>query len=87
MSTSDGRVSLTEVKSRSGGIAVAQGDSGGPAVANPQDDSMAPVGVIVAGDNGAQVTCSAVSSATKCYSTGYLTPLDPIVAKFGWSAL
>ncbi|MER7849323.1 hypothetical protein ABTZ03_35915 [Kitasatospora sp. NPDC096077] len=87
MSTADGRTDLTEVRSRSGGIAVAQGDSGGPVVANPQGDAMAPVGVIVAGDNGSKVSCTATSSPTTCFSTGYFTPLDPIASRFGWSAL
>ncbi|MFJ7280803.1 trypsin-like serine protease [Kitasatospora sp. NPDC098663] len=87
MSTSDGRTAVTEVRARNGGIAVAQGDSGGPAVANPQGDAMAPVGVIIAGDNGAKVTCLGTSSSTTCFSTGYFTPLDPIASKFGWSAL
>ncbi|MFE5588507.1 trypsin-like serine protease [Kitasatospora sp. NPDC056531] len=84
--TPSGRTDATEVKSRSGGIAVAQGDSGGPAVANPQGDSMAPVGVITAGNTDTKIACSNVSSVTTCYSTGYYTPLDPVVSRFGFSA-
>ncbi|MGW2373356.1 trypsin-like serine protease [Kitasatospora sp. NPDC001683] len=82
-----GRTNATEVKSRSGGIAVAQGDSGGPAVAKPQGDSMAPVGVIIAGNTDTKTPCSGTSSATTCFSTGYYTPLDPVVSKLGFSAL
>ncbi|MDH6710185.1 hypothetical protein P3T27_006934 [Kitasatospora sp. MAA19] len=82
-----GRTNATEVKSRGGGIAVAQGDSGGPAVANPQGDSMAPVGVIIAGNTDTKIPCSGTSSTTACFSTGYYTPLDPVVSKFGFSAL
>ncbi|MFJ6769560.1 trypsin-like serine protease [Kitasatospora sp. NPDC091257] len=82
-----GRTSATEVKSRSGGVAVAQGDSGGPAVANPQGDSMAPVGVIIAGNTDTKVPCNSTSIPTTCFSTGYYTPLDPVASKFGFSAL
>ncbi|MFH9354615.1 trypsin-like serine protease [Kitasatospora sp. NPDC017646] len=85
--TPSGRTDATEVRSRGGGIAVAQGDSGGPAIANPQGDAMASVGVIIAGNTDTKVACSNTSTATTCYSTGYFTPLGPVVSKFGFSAL
>ncbi|MFG2917253.1 hypothetical protein ACGF0D_30735 [Kitasatospora sp. NPDC048298] len=84
--SSSGRTDATEVRSRSGGVAVAQGDSGGPAVANPQGDAMAPVGVITAGNTDTKVPCGATSIPTTCFSTGYYTPLDPVASRFGFSA-
>ncbi|MFE4971279.1 trypsin-like serine protease [Kitasatospora sp. NPDC056651] len=82
-----GRTGATEVRSRGGGVAVAQGDSGGPVVANPQGDSMAPAGVIIAGNTDTKVACGGTSTPTVCFSTGYYTPLDPVAAAFGFSAL
>ncbi|MFF2619725.1 hypothetical protein [Kitasatospora sp. NPDC058046] len=75
------------MRSRSGGVAVAQGDSGGPAVANPAGDSMAPVGVIIAGNTDTKIPCTGTSTQTTCFSIGYYTPLDPVVSTFGFSAL
>ncbi|MER7673381.1 hypothetical protein ABTY61_33650 [Kitasatospora sp. NPDC096128] len=55
--------------------------------AAPQGDAMAPVGVIIAGTADTVISCSNVSSATTCCSTGYCPQLDPVVSRLGFSPL
>ncbi|GAA1935575.1 hypothetical protein [Kitasatospora viridis] len=68
-------------------VVVAQGDSGGPVIANPSGPqaAMSARGILIAGGSGTQLPCHDTAVATTCFWQAVYVPMTPIVNAFNFS--